>query len=77
MTSLVPSQANQGMTEWIGKTMVNSSQSILTRPSECGIAQVTHMTLKFKKKLTKKYKHRDSKPTSLSSRLDLYDSYTS
>ena len=51
VTSLVPNQANQGMTEWIGNKMVNSSQSVLTQPSECGTAQVTHMTLKFKKKI--------------------------
>ena len=29
VTSLVPNQANQGMNEWIGNKMVNSSQSIL------------------------------------------------
>ena len=29
VTSLVPNQVNQGMTEWIGNRMVNLSQSIL------------------------------------------------
>ena len=77
VTSLGPNQANQGMTEWIGNKMVNFSQSVLNLPSQCGNAQVTHMTLKFKKKLTQKYKHQDSKPTSLSSQLSLQDSYTS
>ena len=48
---LVPNQENQGMTEWIGNKMVNSSQSILNWPSEYGNAQVTHMTLQFKKKV--------------------------
>ena len=51
VTSLVPNQANQGMTEWIGNKMVNLSQSILNWPSECGNAQATHMTLQFKKQI--------------------------
>ena len=51
--------------------MVNLSQSILNLRSECGNAQVTQMTLKLEKKLIYKYKHRDSKPTSLSSQLAL------
>ena len=51
VTSLVPNQANQSMIKWIGNKMVNSSQSVLNWPSECGNAQVTHMTLKFKKKV--------------------------
>ena len=49
--SLVPNQENQGMIEWIGNKMVNSSQSILNWPSECGNAQATHMTLQFKKQI--------------------------
>ena len=48
VTILVPNKANQGMIEWIGNKMVNSSQSVLNCPSECANAHATHMPPQFK-----------------------------